>query len=73
MPFDCLISIYELFVPSHSLVSNEWNFMKLILNIYNYSVVMHINFHQGAVMYREIIALFCLNIIVFSKMETIQN
>ena len=29
-------------VLSHNFVSNRWNFMKLILNIYDYSVVMHV-------------------------------
>ena len=29
---------------SHNFISNEWNFMKLKLSIYDHSVVMHVKF-----------------------------
>ena len=31
--------------------------MKLKLNIYDYGVVMHVTFHQGAIHYEVVIAL----------------
>ena len=32
-------------VLSHNYVTNGWNFMKLILNIYDHGVVMHMKFN----------------------------
>ena len=42
-------------VVGHNFVSNGWNLMKLILNIYDYGVVMHVRFHQGVVRYKELL------------------
>ena len=35
--------------------------MKLILNMYDHGVVMHVTFHQGVIHYRGVIAI-CLSI-----------
>ena len=55
LPFDCLN--FNDFPSSSITVRNGWNFMKHILNIYDHSVVMHVNFHQGALCYRCVIVL----------------
>ena len=34
-----------------NLVSNGWNLMKLILNIYDHCVDMHVKCHQGVINY----------------------
>ena len=39
MPFDCL-DFNDFSVLSHKLVTNEWNFMKLLLSIYYHSEIM---------------------------------
>ena len=39
-------------VVRHNFVSNGWNLKKLILNIYDHSVVMHVTFHRGVIRYR---------------------
>ena len=44
-------------VVSHDFVSNGWNLIKLILNIYDHSVVIHVKFHQCVIRYRGVIAL----------------
>ena len=41
----------------NNLVTNEWIVLKLIPNIYNYSVVMHVKFHKCVVRNRGVIAL----------------
>ena len=46
LPFDCLILV-NLSVLNHNLVSNGWNFMELILSIYDHCVIMHVKFCQG--------------------------
>ena len=57
LPFDWL-NFNEFFpVLSHSYVTDRWNFMKLILNIYYHDVVMHVKFHEGVISYRGVIAL----------------
>ena len=33
----------------HNFVSNGWNFLKLLLNIYDQCVVMHVKFHEGVI------------------------
>ena len=44
LPFDCLnFNVFSVF--SHNFVTNGWNFMKLILNIYDHGVVMHVVIH----------------------------
>ena len=41
LPFDCLhFNIFSILI--HNLVTNGWIFMKLILSIYNYGVVIYI-------------------------------
>ena len=51
LPFDRInFNIFSVF-------SKRWNFMKLILNIFDYGVVMHMGFHQGVISYRGVIAL----------------
>ena len=61
MPFDCL-NFDDLF-PSSAItmyVTNVWNFMKLILNIYvHYSVAMYVKLNQGVISYRR--HMYCLN------------
>ena len=43
-------------------VTYGWNFMKLILNIYEGSEVMHMKFYQGVISYSGVILPFdCLN------------
>ena len=34
-------------VLSHNFATNGWNLIKLILNIYDHCVVMHVKFYQG--------------------------
>ena len=46
LPFDCL-NFYVFSVVSHNFVSNGWNLMKLILNIYDHGVVMHENAYKN--------------------------
>ena len=36
-------------VVSHTFVSNGWNLMKNVINIYDYGVVMHVQFHQDVI------------------------
>ena len=43
--------------------------MKLILNIYDHSVMMHVKFHEDVIRFREVIALDCLNINIFGVMR----
>ena len=50
LPFDCL-KVNDF--PS-SAITNEKIFRKLILNMYDYSVVMHVKFHQGVISYRGV-------------------
>ena len=52
LPFDPLLSIQ-----SQNLVTNRWNFMELILNIYVHGVVMHIKFCHDVFSNGEVIAL----------------
>ena len=45
-----------------SVLSPYWvvsgcNFMKLVLNIYDHSVVMHVKFHQDVISYGGVLAL----------------
>ena len=47
LPFDC-INFND---------SNGWNFMKLILSIYDYDVVMHLEFCQAVISYRGVVVL----------------
>ena len=53
LPFN-RINFNDFSVLSDICVSNRWNFMKFIPNIYDHSVVMHMKFHQG---FREVISL----------------
>ena len=39
--------------------------MKLILNIYDYGVVMHVKFHQVSPLIEELLPFDCLNFNVF--------
>ena len=48
-PFDCL-NFNDFTVVSHNFVSNG-------LNIYDYSEVMHVEFHKSVIHYRGVIAL----------------
>ena len=41
----------------NSYVTNGCNFMKLVLNIYDYELVMHMKFHSVIISYRGAIAL----------------
>ena len=53
---DCLnFNVFSIL--NQNFVTNRWNFMKLIVNIYDDSVVMHVTFHQGSINYRVVIAL----------------
>ena len=54
--FDCLHFNDFFSVLSHNLVSNGWNFMKLILSIYDHGVVMHPKFCQDILNYCHLIA-----------------
>ena len=47
--------------------------MKLILNIYDHSVMMHVNFHEDVIRFREVIDLDCLNINIFGLMTIHKN
>ena len=42
---------------SHSNVTNGWSFMKLILSMYDYSVMIHVKFYDDVIRFREVIAL----------------
>ena len=53
LPFHCLN--FNFSAVGHNFVSNGWNLMKLILNIYDYGVVMHVRFHQGVICYGELL------------------
>ena len=52
-----ILSLMILTIFSQNLVTNEWNFMKLILDINDPSVAMHVKFHQDVSSYRGCIAL----------------
>ena len=54
-PLECLQYNY-FFVLSHNLVSNGWNFMRLILSIYDHGVVMHLEFCQDILSNSGVIA-----------------
>ena len=41
--FDCQ-NFNDFTIVNHNVITNGWNFKKLILNIYVYSVAMHLNF-----------------------------
>ena len=57
LPFDYLNFNDFFSILSHNYVTKGWNFMKLILNIYEHVVVMHVKVHQGVKSYRGVIAL----------------
>ena len=60
LPYDCQnFNVFS--VLSHNLETHEWNFLKLILNIYDHSVVMNVMFHLNVVGYRELLPFDCLN------------
>ena len=54
--FDTLISMI-FSIPSHILVSNVWNLMKLIPSIHDHGVAIHMNVCQDILSNREVIAL----------------
>ena len=64
LPFDCL-NFKIFFVLSHNFVSNGWTFMKLILNINDHDMAMHVKFHQGVISYRGVIALWSPSLNIF--------
>ena len=51
LTFDCL-NFNDFFPRQPYFVRNGWNFMKLILNIYDHGVVMLVKFHQDVIRYR---------------------
>ena len=51
-PFVCLMNSFL----SNNLVSNEWNFMKLIPSIYNHGAMMNVKFYED-ISFRRVIAL----------------
>ena len=55
--------IYTILI--HNEVSNGWDFMKLILSVYNQYVVMHMKFCQDILSFSRVIALACLNVNIF--------
>ena len=54
--FDCL-NFNDFSVLSHIFVTNEWDFMKLILNIYDHGVVMQVKINQGLISYSGFLVL----------------
>ena len=44
---------------SHNFVSNGWNFMKLVLSIYDHDVFIHMKFCQGILNTRGVMAFDC--------------
>ena len=53
--FDSL-NFNDFYVLCLNLVSNGWNLMKLILNIYDHFVDINLKCHQGVINYRGVIA-----------------
>ena len=60
LSFVCL-NFNDFSVLSHNLISSGWNFMKLILSIYDHSLMMiHVKLHEEVISCREVIVLFLL-------------
>ena len=58
--FDCL-NIKNLYIQSHNLVANGWNFMQLKLSINDHSMMMHVKFHEDSASgVEELLPLDCL-------------
>ena len=56
LPFDC-VNFYDFSVLSHNFVNNGCHYMKVILNIYDYSVVMYAKYCQDILCNRGVIVL----------------
>ena len=50
-------NVNEFSVLSHKLANNGRNFLKLILSIYDHSVMMHVMFPEDVIRCREVIVL----------------